>query len=58
MFMFMQYVLECMSQCWPCNNLTAQDGVCGGASCCQVRLTKDMSNDYVFYDPQYKATIL
>ncbi|RLN13584.1 putative wall-associated receptor kinase-like 16 [Panicum miliaceum] len=50
------YVHGCVSRCSPYNNLTAQDGECSGAGCCQVTLTKDMSNDYVRFDWQYNTT--
>ncbi|CAL5044322.1 unnamed protein product [Urochloa decumbens] len=50
------FVLGCVSRCSPYNNLMAQDGVCSGAGCCQVTLTRDMNNDYVFFNSRYNTT--
>ncbi|CAL5051300.1 unnamed protein product [Urochloa decumbens] len=50
------FVLGCVSRCSPYNNLMAQDGVCRSAGCCQVTLTRDMSNDNVVFDSRYNTT--
>ncbi|CAL5051299.1 unnamed protein product [Urochloa decumbens] len=49
-------IVGCVSQCLPYNDITAQDGICRGAGCCQVALTGDMSNDGVYFDPLYNTT--
>lgn len=33
-----------------------QDGVCLGAGCCQVGLTRNMYNDNVFFDRRFNTT--
>ncbi|CAL5046272.1 unnamed protein product [Urochloa decumbens] len=50
------YVLGCVSHSPTYNNVTAQDGLCTGVGCCRVALTRDMSNDYVFFDSRYNTT--
>ncbi|CAN6202375.1 unnamed protein product [Urochloa humidicola] len=50
------YVLGCVSQSLTYNNVMAQDGLCAGVGCCRVVLTRDMSNDYVFFDSRYNTT--
>ena len=55
MFMFMQYVLECMSQCWPCNNLTAQDGVCDGAAAARLDTPRTCLMT-VYFDRRHNTT--
>ncbi|CAN6164942.1 unnamed protein product [Urochloa humidicola] len=50
------YVLGCVSQCSPYNNLTAQDGLCTGAGCCQFEFTSNMSYYEVYFNEQYNTT--
>ncbi|KAL6898080.1 hypothetical protein ACP4OV_006676 [Aristida adscensionis] len=50
------YVLGCVSQCWPNNNLTAQDGLCNGVGCCQIALTSNMSYYNLYFNDGYNYT--
>ncbi|XP_072149609.1 wall-associated receptor kinase 5 [Setaria viridis] len=42
-FLFMQYVIGCLTQSSPYKNLTAQEGLCTGVGCCQVALSSRLS---------------
>ncbi|CAN6221973.1 unnamed protein product [Urochloa humidicola] len=50
------YMLGCVSQCSPYNNVSAHAGPCTGAGCCQVKLTRDMSDDGVYFFEDYNTT--
>ncbi|CAN6172704.1 unnamed protein product [Urochloa humidicola] len=43
--------------CWArSENLTARDGLCDGNGCCQVALTRNMSNYDVNFNPRFNTT--
>jgi hypothetical protein len=49
----MQNVLGCWARS---ENLTARDGFCDGNGCCQVALTRNMSNYDVDFNKRYNTT--
>ncbi|RCV20472.1 hypothetical protein SETIT_4G058500v2 [Setaria italica] len=49
-------IIGCVSRCWPYSNITAQQGICHGAGCCQVAFKADMSYDGVYFNELYNTT--
>lgn len=54
----MQYVTGCISQCSPYSNftVTARDGLCTGAGCCQSSLTGNMSYHRVYFNEAFNTS--